>query len=181
MSSHQQRRQIIKSAKAHGWTLQSDALDAIEAHLLQQQDEGHDPDTLSRLFDSVQSDLRKRGETCKTLKASHLEFLSQASNSNSQNKSLHKQSSQRDSRQTLSSPSNLHVVSAYNQPKLVYHETRKRFSLEQDKVYSILGTAQDKVSTNKCMFRVCVTLIVCRLVQCTISLVVLHYRLFLVF
>jgi hypothetical protein len=116
-------RQIVRAAKLRGWTIQPDALEAMEGYLQHESD----PDALNKLLDT----LKERIEN-KTIKVSQLESIL---NSSKKSKTRRLESN---------SIVNVQVINAFDQPKLIYVDSRKRFLLEQ-KTYPIFGSPEDKV------------------------------------
>ena len=129
------RRQIVRACKARGWQVQPDALKGIESYL-ERHDEV-DGDFLDALAEHM-NDSSKRTLTNVVWQAFLKEqesFLS-AATADRPGKSS-----------SLTNPwSNLQVVSAFRDARLVYHTMKKNFHVE-DQPWSLFGKAEDKVRT----------------------------------
>jgi hypothetical protein len=170
--SQSRRRQIIRACKARrAWTLQPAALEGMEAFLQSNDDldmlfqllDPHMQGKKTITADIVEASLgydeyedddddeephqHRRGGASR-------QPLSRVAQSRSGDRhhggrGVHKSSSSNSSRNAAGGPSstdssNLTVVSAFDCPKLVYHNLKKNFQV-QEKKWSLFGTAEDKV------------------------------------
>lgn len=143
------RRQIVRACKGRGWQIQPDALKGLEAHLGRHNDV--DGDFLDKLGDYMKDSSKK------TLTKAIWEQFVQDQESSSLLTTNNKDSSLKTSDKNSSRPkatlttassnspwSDLQVVSAFHDVKLVYHTMKKHFRTEEQP-WSLFGKAEDKV------------------------------------
>jgi hypothetical protein len=127
------RRQIVRACKARGWQLQPDALKGAEEYL----QDGHaiDDDLLDALAVQMENAGDKRTVTSDIWEA----FLKEEEE--------HAKTVRPERLQTLTSNpwTNLEVISAFRDVRLVYQTMKKHFHVEEQP-WSLFGKAEDKVS-----------------------------------
>lgn len=121
------RRQIVRSCKARGWQIQPDALKGIEAY-------GHSHEDLDFLDNLAEYMADSASKTLTN--AIWQEYLKDQ-------ESFLTSSKPSSAAATLSS-SDVRVISAFQDVRLVYHTMKKHFLVEQQP-WSLFGKAEDKV------------------------------------
>jgi hypothetical protein len=128
------RRQIVRTCKARGWQIQPDALKGVEVYL--QDHNAIDDDLLDALAEQLGDSGNKRTVTSDIWQA----FLRE-------DEELAK--TEKGKQSATSNPwTDLEVVSAFRDVRLVYQTMKKHFQVEEQP-WSLFGKAEDKVSEHR--------------------------------
>ena len=170
------RRQIVRSCKTKGWTIQPGPLEDMVVRILQQyqQSKGQDlivpAKVLEQWVEPEMVAMSKRTITnevweqcCRAMESFQPESPDKRSRQHDienkrvvltkEQRSMDRQAVVRHGSRSQSSTNfwnanNLHIVTAFHQPRLVYNPMRQQFRVEE-KEWTLFGTAEEKVS---CLF-----------------------------
>ena len=121
------RRQVIRSCKARGWTIQPDALEAIEEALADD-----DSYALSTLLDRLSPHMKDR----RTVTVAVWDEFAESHETGN-------------TKVVAAATTDMQVINAFDTPKLVFEVMRKQFqvlcSSNNSNKWSLFGTAEDKV------------------------------------
>lgn len=141
------RRQIVRACKGRGWQIQPDALKGLEDHLGRHND-GDFLDQLGEYMKDSSNKTLTKAIWEQFVQDQESSSLRANNNNNSSLQTSDKNSSRPKATLTTSSSnspwSDLQVVSAFHDVKLVYHTMKKHFRTEEQP-WSLFGKAEDKV------------------------------------
>jgi len=129
------KRQVIRSCKSRGWTVQPAALQG----LLHETE-----DSLPELLDRIADKIAKAGGGGRTVTA---DIWQQILDEEEEEEEAHTRKKKKQ-RSTTTAATQVEVVSAFETPKLVYQVMRKQFQVQDplQNDWSLWGSAQDKTS-----------------------------------
>ena len=137
------RRQIVRACKGRGWQIQPTALKGIEAYLQDYDDV--DADFLDQLGDYIDNAASKRTLTKDIWEKFVQEDQQPSGGILATTTTTHVSGNKSHNPSSRANPwSDLQVVSAFQDVKLVYHTMKKHFRTEEQP-WSLFGTAEDKV------------------------------------
>ena len=133
------RRQIVRACKGRGWQIQPEALKGLEGFLVAFGDVP--PELMTRLADDYMVDGKKTlsKEIWQQFCQDQESFVAAENNHNNENNEVVTTTS------SLANPwSNVQVVEAFRDVRLVFHTMKKNFNVEEQP-WSLYGKAEDKV------------------------------------